>query len=238
MRYLTPVIFLLVLPLSFAVLGPVATILSKITGDPDICHKVARIWSGIVLFLSGIRIEVEGQENVPMDTPVIFACNHASQVDILVLYQALPVPFRFVVKEELFRIPVLGFSMRAAGYIPIDRSGGKKAVKSLQRAAKQIKEGASIVIFPEGTRTRNGRLQEFKAGAFMLAMKSGCPILPVAISGTFSILPKGSIWARPGRIKVRIGTPIQIKQDGRRLKKEEAAMQTRHQIAKMLGEKA
>jgi len=144
------------------------------------------------------------------------------------------VEFRFVVKQELFKIPVLGFSMRAAGYIPIDRSGGKRAVKSLIEAARRIREGASIVIFPEGTRSRDGRLQEFKTGAFMLALKSGCPIVPVAIKGTHEILPKGSLKAQPGQVEVLIGRPIEIDSGGKRLTREEAARLTHDQVEAML----
>lgn len=234
MRFVTPIVFPLVGIVSFAFFGPLATICAKITGSGKVAHRLAQIWSRLVLSLSGIHVRTVGRDNCPVDRPVIFACNHASQVDILVLYQALPVEFRFVVKEELFKIPVLGFSMRAAGYIPIHRSGGKKAVKSLIEAAKKIRKGASIVIFPEGTRSRDGRLQEFKTGAFMLALKSGCPIVPVAIRGTHDILPKGSLVARPGEVEVIIGRPIEISTKGRKLTREEAARLTHDQVAAML----
>ncbi len=139
-------------------------------------------------------------------------------MDIPILYKALPVEFRFLVKKELFKIPLLGFAMKTAGYVPIDRSGGRAAVRSMKEAAARIREGASIVVFPEGTRTLDGKLQPFKEGGFMLAVKSGCPVVPVAIRGSYNILRKGSFIAKPGDVEVIVGSPMEMSRDINRKK--------------------
>lgn len=194
--------------LSFGLFGSVAIALSFLPGSGDYGHRIGIAWSRLLFWAAGARLFVTGLENIPRDRPVVFASNHASQFDIPVLYRALGVQFRFLVKKELFNIPLLGAAMRRAGYIPIDRSGGRAAVLSLKKAAQRIREGTSIVVFPEGTRSVDGRLQPFKSGGMQLAIHAGCPIVPVAISGSHEVLPKGSISLRPGPINVAIGRPI------------------------------
>jgi len=212
-KLITALTFPIVLPLSFMLCSPFAIAASLVTGSGRPSHRVARVWASIVLAAAGIRVKTRILEYPPAGRPVIFACNHGSLMDIPILYKALPVEFRFLVKKELFRIPLLGFAMKTAGYIPIDRSGGRAAVKSMKEAAARLREGASIVVFPEGTRTLDGRLQEYKEGGFMLAVKSGCPVVPVAIRGSFDILKKGSFIARPGEVEVIVGRPIEVSGD-------------------------
>lgn len=219
---ITAVIFPVLMVVSFGICAPIAFLTELLTGSEEAVHKVARLWAKCVLIPSGIKVYARGVDNIPKDRPVVFACNHASQSDIPVLYQALPVPFRFVVKEELFRIPYLSMAMKAAGYIPVNRSGGKAAMKSLREAAERIKSGASIVIFPEGTRSQDGNLGSFKSGAFLLAIKSACPVVPVAICGTHAILPKGSVHARPGDVYVSIGEPLFMDSDKKNARSEVA----------------
>ncbi len=235
-RLITAIIFPFVFPLSFLFFGPLAVVAARIKGSASVAHTVARAWAATVFALLGIKVQTSGLENVPTDMPVIFACNHASQMDILALYLALPVEFRFVVKEELFKIPVLGLAMHTAGYVPINRSGGKAAIRSLREAARRIREGASVVIFPEGTRSLDGRLAEFKPGGFLLASKSGCPIVPVAIKGSHRILPKGSALCRPGTISVTTGSPILTKKDDRPVKRDQLMNETWHAVNAMLTE--
>ncbi len=219
---------------SYVLLAPLAILASLITGSGDIPHFLGRIWSRISLFCAGIRVETSGLEHIPKGTPAIFAANHASQFDIPVLYKALPVQFRFVVKKELFSVPLLGLAMKRAGHISIDRSGGKAALMSLKKAAEAIRSGTSIVVFPEGTRSRDGRLQPIKPGAVVLALKSGCPIVPVAISGSHRILPKGSLRVRPGRVKVVMGPPIQTVEGGNPRSKEQVSAEVYQAICSML----
>jgi len=234
-RLITAVIFPFLLPLSFVLLSPVAIIASLATGSGAPSYRVARFWVSLVLPCLGIRVKVKYLHPVPTDRPVVFASNHASQMDILALYKALPVEFRFIVKKELFNIPLLGLAMRTAGYISIDRSGGRAAVSSIKMAARQLKEGASIVIFPEGTRSPDGRLRDFKEGGFMLAIKSGCPVVPVAIRGSSKVLKKGSLIAHPGTIEVILGKPIGgLDNREKKLSRKEITRLAHEQVAQML----
>ncbi len=209
-KLVTAIVFPIVLPLSFMLCSPFAIVASIITGSGTPSHRIARFWASIVLAATGIRVKKKIMQQVPTDRPVIFACNHASLLDIPILYNALPVEFRFIVKKELFKVPLLGFAMKTAGYIPIDRARGRAALSSMKEAANKIRQGASIVIFPEGTRSSDGRLQDFKEGAFMLAVRSGCPVVPVAIRGSSKILKKGSIVAHPGQVEVIVGNPLEV----------------------------
>jgi 1-acyl-sn-glycerol-3-phosphate acyltransferase len=172
--------------------------------SPDYLHNYARLWARIGLSLAGVRLKVSGREHLRAGAPVIYMSNHASNFDILALFAGLPGQFRWLAKEELFRIPLFGLAMRRAGYIPLDRSDRKKALHSMTEAAKRIRGGASVVIFPEGTRSADGILQFFKKGGFLIALKAGVPVQPVAISGSFAIMPKSSRRIHGGLIEVRI----------------------------------
>ncbi|NMB74113.1 MAG: 1-acyl-sn-glycerol-3-phosphate acyltransferase [Myxococcales bacterium] len=154
-----------------------------------------------------IRLRSSGLENLPRG-PCIMMCNHQSHIDILAIFGSNPVNLRFVAKKELFYIPFFGWYLWYAGYIPIDRGHREKAIRSLDRAADKIRRGISIVTFPEGTRSPDGNIQAFKKGPFMLALKSGVPVVPVAIYGSRDILPKKSLAIRPGTIRVRYGPPV------------------------------
>ena len=171
-------------------------------------HLVGRLWSRIMLFAGGVKVQVEGLDNINPKQAYVFAANHQSQFDIFTLLGHLPTQFRWLAKKELFRIPILGAAMKSAGYIPIDRNNRKEAFKSIDLAANRVREGTSVVIFPEGTRSLDGKLQSFKKGGFHLAIKSKRPIVPVSISGAFSILPKKGFRVRPQLVKVSIGEPV------------------------------
>jgi 1-acyl-sn-glycerol-3-phosphate acyltransferase len=218
---MTAILSTILVALSFALLAPMAILLALITGSGDPAHNVGRLWGKFVLWGSRVKVEVTGQEHIPSGVPVVFASNHTSQFDIPILYQTLPVQFRFLVKKELFKIPLFGAAMRRTGYIPIDRTRGKAALQSLREAANRIREGTSVVVFPEGTRSPDGRLSSFKVGGMMLAIKAQCPVMPVAISGSHKILPKGSLRIRPGRVHVSVGRPVPtVDADGPRSKNE------------------
>jgi 1-acyl-sn-glycerol-3-phosphate acyltransferase len=191
----------------------------------DSVQGLATWWAGSICRVSGVEVAVSGTEQLDPEKPYIFAANHQSQFDILVLQGFLGVNFRWLAKKELFAVPIWGAAMRGAGYIPIDRSHGRKAIKSLDEAAKKIGAGTSVIIFPEGTRSRDGKLHDFKAGAMVLAIKSGVPIVPVAIIGTYAILPKGKLLMNPGKVRIRVGQPIETKIYSTRDK---------HQLAKVL----
>lgn len=171
-------------------------------------HRHALLWARLGLRLAGVTVRVEGEGKVPMHEPIIFMCNHQSNFDILALFLAIPQPFAWIAKEELFRVPVFGHSMSRAGYIPLDRSDGRSALKSMEAAAAKIRNGRSVVIFPEGTRTMDGNLLPFKQGGFLLAGKAGVRVVPVTITGSMGINPPKRLRLQPGRITVRFGDPV------------------------------
>jgi 1-acyl-sn-glycerol-3-phosphate acyltransferase len=171
-------------------------------------HACARFWSRWSLRMAGIKLAVSGLELVPSEGPVIYMGNHQGNFDIHSLTLAIPRTFSWIAKEELFRIPVFGSAMRRAGYIPLDRSDGRKALKSMRMAADRIAAGTSVVIFPEGTRTQNGSLLPFKRGAFLLAARAGVPIVPFTINGSMEINPRNRLELHPGTISVRFAQPI------------------------------
>jgi 1-acyl-sn-glycerol-3-phosphate acyltransferase len=170
-----------------------------------------RGWARLLCRLAGVRVRLTGTENLQPDRTYIFVGNHISQYDIFSFQGYFPHDFRWIAKKELFRIPVFGAAMRRAGLIAIDRSKSREAMKSLNQAAEQISRGTSVLIFPEGTRSINGKLQPFKTGAITLAIKAGVPVVPVGFIGSDNILPKGALLSNAGEITIRIGNPISIR---------------------------
>jgi 1-acyl-sn-glycerol-3-phosphate acyltransferase len=201
----------------------------------DSCQGLARGWGRLILRAGGVRVKREGGDDLDPSAPYIFACNHQSQFDIPVLHGFLGHDFRWLAKKELFQVPIWGAAMRASGYIAIDRSRGREALRSLSEAAAEIAAGKSVVIFPEGTRSPDGRLGDFKAGGMQLAIKAGVPIVPVAIRGTHRILPKGKLLVTPGDVAIRVGAPMEV-EGLRPREKHDLALRVRTCVAGMLGE--
>ena len=198
-------------------------------------QQFPRIWGRLLCWIAGIRVRVEGQENLEPSRTYIFVGNHTSQTDIWTFQGYIPHDFRWIAKKELFAIPIFGAAMRAVDFISIDRSRGRQAVKSLNNAANRIAEGTSVLIFPEGTRSPDGHLQPFKTGAIMLAIKAGVPVVPVGFNGTHQVLPKGSLVARGGDVVLRIGTPLPTS-DFNVKDKQELALKVQQQVAELLDE--
>ena len=171
-------------------------------------HKVARIWAKYILAASNIKVTVKGLSNLNRTGSYIYMPNHMSNFDIPVLQAYLPVQFRWLAKAELFKIPIFGYAMKRAGYISINRFDRKSAIQSLNNASEIIRNGTSVIIFPEGTRSQNQNIQSFKKGGFVLALDSGVPIIPVIIHGTWSIMQKKHILVRPGNVVLEIKKPI------------------------------
>lgn len=188
----------------FAASAIVWTLLDK-SGRAYAFH--ARLWARAALAMAGVRVTVQGAEHLP-GGPVIFMSNHQSNFDILALVAAMPRRIYWIAKKELFDIPVFGPSMRRGGYIPLDRSDGRKALKSMDNAAVIIREGKSVVMFPEGTRSKDRRLLPFKRGGFLLALRAGVPVMPVTINGSGRINPAGRIRLYRGGIAITLHPPL------------------------------
>ena len=176
------------------------------TGNP--VHLVARLWARSILFVSRIKVTVNGLSNVDPSKSFIYMSNHQSNFDIPVLLAHIPGQFRWLAKAELFKIPIFGHGMRGAGYISIDRFNRDSAFQSIDQAAKKIKDGVSVMIFPEGTRSKDGRIRSFKKGGFIMAVDSGVPIVPVVVRGTWPIMSKDSLRINRGNVYLDIKQPI------------------------------
>jgi 1-acyl-sn-glycerol-3-phosphate acyltransferase len=169
----------------------------------------SRTWGRVILWATGIHVEVQGRENLKMDRPQIVASNHQSWYDVFALAANMPKVFRFVAKEELGRIPIFGRAWRTAGHISVNRSDRMQAIRVLEQFGDVVrKDNSTIVIFPEGTRSRTGELGPFKKGAFMLALHTHVDIVPTVVLGGRAILKKGDWRIRSGRLIVRFGEPI------------------------------
>jgi 1-acyl-sn-glycerol-3-phosphate acyltransferase len=198
--------------------GGLAIISAFLSKSGNLPHLFARAWARSILWVSGVNVSVKGVEHIETDRSYIFMANHQSNFDIPVLLGCLPVQFRWLAKAELFRIPLFGPAMRGCGYISIDRTNRKSAFRSLEQAAKTIREGTSVIIFPEGTRSSDGKIKTFKKGGFVLTLNAGVPIVPLVISGTWSVMPRSDLRIRPGRVTLEILPPVDTSQYTRRNK--------------------
>jgi 1-acyl-sn-glycerol-3-phosphate acyltransferase len=185
-----------------------ALVLGPLDRTGDLVLWLARIWSRVILAVPGVKLEVKVRAPLDPDRPYVFMPNHASMVDIWAVFVAVPSSFRFIAKKQLARIPLFGWAMTAGRFIFIDRQNALAARRSMAEAARRIRSGQSVVIFPEGTRTRDGRLAAFKKGGFHLAIDSGAAIVPVAIHGSREAMPRGAAIIRAGTVLVEIDEPI------------------------------
>ena len=173
------------------------------------CDNAARRWARALLWAAKVKVEMQGLENLYVDRPQIIVSNHQSWFDVFVLAAHLPVRYRFVAKQELAKIPVFGSAWRSCGHVSVDRGNKEAAVEALDQAWREVREESlTMILFAEGTRSRDGRLQPFKKGAFVLAVQGQVPIVPIAVVGTREIMAKGATRVRSGTVTVRIGTPI------------------------------
>jgi 1-acyl-sn-glycerol-3-phosphate acyltransferase len=200
------------------VLGLLVLMLSFFVRSGNPMHKIARLWGRSILIVSRIKVCVTGLSNIDRSKSYIYMSNHQSNFDIPVLLGRLEVQFRWLAKSELFKIPIFGHAMRKVGYISIDRNNRESAFESLKMVARKIKNGVSVLIFPEGTRSRDGKIRPFKKGGFVVAIDSGIPIVPIVITGTRTIMTKGSLRINPGKVNMIIHPPIQTSQYTRETK--------------------
>lgn len=195
--------------LSTLFFGMISLIASPFDRSGEFMMKTARVWARSLLAIAGVRVKVEGLENLTPGASYVFASNHLSYMDTPVILTHIPADFRFMAKDGLFKIPLLGTHLGQAGHIPVPREDPRAAVKTMTVAANSIRtRNISLLIFPEGGRSHDGVLHPFKDGAAYIAIKAGVPVVPLAISGTREILAMHSATFHRGHVTLRIGDPI------------------------------
>jgi 1-acyl-sn-glycerol-3-phosphate acyltransferase len=187
-------------------MGAVAVGIHRLTGNQRMAWRFAKARARTLEWMLGVRVTITGREHVAAGGPFVYAPNHQSHLDILALLGHLPGAVRFAAKQELWRHPVVGAVMDSLGMVPIDRENSTEAIAALNRVRD---EGQSFVVFPEGGRSRDGRLRDFKKGGFVLAIRLGLPVVPVVCRGTRRLMPRGSrLTVIPGEIEIVIERPI------------------------------
>ena len=202
------------------ILGAVAIVTGWVDKSGNLSHRVSRLWCRLLCQLNGVKIEIIGLENISLDRPQIFVSNHQGYFDIFTLSGYLPVQIRWVAKASLFKVPFVGGAMSASGYIPVDRDNRKKAYEAFNKTLEKVREGCSIIIFPEGTRSEDGTIGPFKKGSNLIASRAKCSMVPVTLIGSGNIIKKGSGTISPGPIRVIISPPVEASAD----KKENEAV--------------
>jgi 1-acyl-sn-glycerol-3-phosphate acyltransferase len=190
------------------VVGLPALLIARLVGSPTVLYRVGQGGAWLGLKLAGVRLRVVGRQNLDTTQNYLFMPNHQSNLDPSVTMLGIGRDVRFMAKASLFRIPVLGRAMLGGGFVPVERDAREKAVAAVESAAQELRNGHDFLIFPEGTRSPDGRLLPLKKGPFILAIKAQAPIVPVAVRGTAALWPKGSVKIRAGSVTVEILDPI------------------------------
>ena len=189
------------------VLGTLSILSTFVDRRGHAAHWCARAWSWLILATTGVAVTVEGLERVRPGETYVFISNHQSIYDIPVIFASLPYQLRIIAKESLGHFPFLGWHLRRAGHLLVDRSSPDRA-GILKRWRRLVDDHLSLIIFPEGTRSRDGQVAKFKAGSFMLALDAGLTIVPLSISGTINVMKKGGVTTRPGRVRLVVPAPV------------------------------
>ncbi|MBW1837302.1 MAG: 1-acyl-sn-glycerol-3-phosphate acyltransferase [Deltaproteobacteria bacterium] len=200
--------YLIFLILNTLVLGTIVILISPLDRKGNFVHYIGKFWSLMNIFLSGTRIKITGQEKIQKNQSYIVISNHQSLFDVWALIGKIPLQLRWIVKLEIRKMPIFGYALERMGHIYINRKTRSAAASSLEKAARKIKGGTSVIIFPEGTRSKDGHLLRFRRGGGIIALKSGVPILPVTVIGSRFVLPKDTLNLMPGKIEVIVGDII------------------------------
>jgi 1-acyl-sn-glycerol-3-phosphate acyltransferase len=196
-------------PLATLAFGLAAIAAGLLDRSGSQARRLAGAWARLVLGACGVRVGLVGRENVPSG-PAVYAANHGSALDIPILFGYLPVEFRVIHKRSLYLLPIVGQYLKVAGHIGIDRGRPFQARRSLADAARRIRGGASVVVFPEGTRSPGAEVQPFKRGSFMLAASAGVPVVPVSLVGVKRLAPRGLLRLRSGSVQLKIHAPLRL----------------------------
>ena len=189
-------------------LGVIALIVAP--GDEN-QRRIYTRWAGLVFKIIGARVTVLGLDDLDLTANYVFAANHASLMDIPAMFYSVPVPFKFLAKKELLKVPFIGWYIRRGGHLAVDRQSVRSSIASTNECARLMRERhLSVAIFPEGTRSPDGNLQPFRDGAAFLAIQAGVPVVPMAIVGMSDVLPARTSWFTPGDVQIRFGAPIPV----------------------------
>ncbi len=203
--------YLIFLILNTLVVALIIIIISPFDKQGNLVHYLGKFWSLFNIFLSGTQLKIKGKEKIDQNMTYIVMSNHQSLFDVWALIGKIPLQLRWIIKSEIKKIPVFGYALERMGHIFVDRKKQVSASISLDAAAGKIKEGTSVIIFPEGTRSKDGHLEKFRMGGAIIAIKSGVPILPVTVNGSRFVLPKNTLALMPGKIEVVVGDIIDPK---------------------------
>jgi len=183
-------------------------LIAFVKSNAAIIDSIIRLWARVLIGAAGIDLRTEGVETIDRRQRYILVSNHHSYYDIPCILVAIPQPIRFMAKVSLFKIPIFGWGLGRAGFIPIDRKNRRTAVKSFDLAVQRIRKGNTVVVFPEEGRSRERAMRPFQRGGFLLALRSELPILPIAIEGTYEVFRAGAKRITPGPVTIKVGTPI------------------------------
>ncbi len=215
----------------FGTLALLASLVAK-TGRTQ--HRIARLWARVCVRISGSRLTIHGVENLNKHPVAVYAANHTSYMDTPVVFSSLPFQFRILAKKELWSMPFIGWYLNRSGQIPIDTENPRAALSSLSAGVKALRMGMPLFVFPEGSRTPNGDLQAFLSGAAFLAIRAQVPLVPVALSGVYDLLPIHTHHFYPGDMALTAGEPIDT--TGMTIRQaDDLTARVRTEIARMLG---
>ncbi len=195
----------------------------------------AHYWAKCWCWLAFVRVSVRGRENIKIGRSYVFVANHQSAYDIFSIYGFLNHQFRWMMKKSLERIPLVGYACRVAGHIYVDKHSPAAVRQTMETAEKRLSGGMSVVVFPEGSRTKDGHIHGFRRGAYMLAMEFGLPVVPVTVDGAYDVLPPNALLMRPGRITLTIHKPLEAGEQGHDL--QQLMEQSRQAIISALPQK-
>lgn len=188
------------------VLGTTSLLSTLVDRKGNIAHQCARMWARLILATTGVRVTVEGVETLDPHQSYVFAANHQSIYDIPIVFASIPFQLRIVAKQSLGRIPFMGWHLYRAGHLLVDRRNPGADI--VQKMARLVREGSSLIVFPEGTRSVDGQLGRFKKGSFLVALGANLPIVPITIEGSRHVMQKGRLMVRPGHVRLTVHAPI------------------------------